>query len=398
LVQDCNQQQKGAGLTPTRGYILSAGFLAVMAALPVGYALLALNINPWVGVAASLTLAAVLTAWSSVAKPMRLLQLNWLVLLLVPTAIYLGCLAVDFNSVGEFTVWLVAILLPFALFESVTGNAIIRNLFRAIAGGGPMGYGEQRLGLTRAFASFEHPILYGVFCATNFSLVFYALRDASWQRGLRAIVIVAATFFALSSAPLLALVIQILLISWDFTTRRMPYHWIALTSMIAAAYIAVDIVSTRSPILVFVSRLTFNAETGYFRTYIWNYGIANVWQNPLFGIGENDWVRPEWMPPSVDNFWLLTAMRYGIPAFIFLILAIALTLYSLSRLRLTSPANADVRKGLMITFFALMLAGATVHFWNATFCIMIFLVGSGYGVGAKSLSARVPPNLRSSYE
>ena len=91
-----------------------------------------------------------------------------------------------------------------------------------------------------------------------------------------------------------------------------------------------------------ITYLTFNSGTAYWRLHIWNFGSAEVWRNPLFGIGLNDWARPSWMwTASVDNFWLLTAMRYGIPAFLLLVAGIAPNLVGIVRPDLPTEALRD---------------------------------------------------------
>src|SRR3954466_10503300 len=47
---------------------------------------------------------------------------------------------------------------------------------------------------------------------------------------------------------------------------------------------------------------------------IWEYGSASVLNNPLFGVGFGDWARASWMTSSADMFWLVNAMRHGLPA------------------------------------------------------------------------------------
>ena len=51
--------------------------------------------------------------------------------------------------------------------------------------------------------------------------------------------------------------------------------------------------------------------------------MMEVGRHPVFGIGLNDWTRPWWRAKmaSFDNFWLLQAMRFGLPTLIFLALA-----------------------------------------------------------------------------
>ena len=66
-------------------------------------------------------------------------------------------------------------MLCFTLPESVSGFHFIREAFRTVLGGGAIPYIEPRLGLTRAFGSFDHPILYGTFCATALAATYYVV-------------------------------------------------------------------------------------------------------------------------------------------------------------------------------------------------------------------------------
>ena len=82
------------------------------------------------------------------------------------------------------------------------------------------------------------------------------------------------------------------------------------------------------------------------------------------------------MKPSVDNFWLLIALRYGIPALIFLGLAVIIASYQIIRAPLTG-LYARVRTGFLISFLSLSVSAFTVHLWDATYCLFMFLLGSG---------------------
>ena len=82
-----------------------------------------------------------------------------------------------------------------------------------------------------------------------------------------------------------------------------------------------------------------------------------VLRHPLFGIGLSaDWGAPWWRPASVDNYWLVTAMRYGLPALVFMWLGIALARGADHRPRrgLTEEA-ASYRKGYLIALAGLFL-------------------------------------------
>ncbi len=126
-----------------------------------------------------------------------------------------------------------------------------------------------------------------------------------------------------------------------------------------------------------LSYLTFSPATAYFRLIIWEWGFYhNALVNPLFGIGENEWVRPSWMhSTSMDNFWLVQMVTYGIPAFVFL--ATGTVLFLANQPRALSVAAAQMRKGWVISMIGIMVAGCTVHYWNHSFVWYFFVLGLG---------------------
>ena len=126
----------------------------------------------------------------------------------------------------------------------------------------------------------------------------------------------------------------------------------------AAAFVVVSMFSNRTPFHVFITYLTFNLEASYNRILIWDFGTAEVMRNPLFGIGYGEFDRPWWMHASVDNFWLLIAMRHGLPAFFLFAAAILLIMYKIGRQRIVDPEIAACRTGLLISL------GGTHHRWN----------------------------------
>ena len=189
------------------------------------------------------------------------------------------------------------------------------------------------------------------------------------------VAVVAGT--SLSSGPLLSLVLQTMLIVWDKATASVAHRWLILGTLAALAYFVVNALSNRDAIEVFISYLTFNADNSYMRVLIWHYGTQSVMQHPIFGTGLNEWARPEWMPGSIDNFWLVNAVRYGIPGFLFMTGGFLSVCFGLGRLKGLSFQIAQYRKGLIITLYALAFVSCTVHLWNATYVWLIFLLGSG---------------------
>jgi hypothetical protein len=83
------------------------------------------------------------------------------------------------------------------------------------------------------------------------------------------------------------------------------------------------------------------------------------------------------MSDSMDNFWLLITVRYGVPALVFL-LATVFGLVIAAGLRKNIPLEwRHARHAWAFTLFGISVAAATVHLWNALFVLFMFLVGSG---------------------
>ena len=143
------------------------------------------------------------------------------------------------------------------------------------------------------------------------------------------------------------------------------------------AYIAIDLFSTKTPFHVFVNYFTFSKQSAYNRILIFEFGTAEVARHPIFGIGLGEWERPIWMSDSMDNFWLATAVRYGLPALI-LLLGLLLGLVWAVGQRKNLPAQwRRARHAWAFTLFGITVAAATVHLWNALFVLFFFLLGAG---------------------
>ena len=108
--------------------------------------------------------------------------------------------------------------------------------------------------------------------------------------------------------------------------------------------------------------------------------MVNVWQNPFIGLGLNDWVRPDWMlfVASVDNFWLLNAMRYGIPGFLSLLLPVLISVFAVGRGGADDGAVAkNIRLAWVFCMISFSVSLTTVHIWATLYSFFFFLFGSG---------------------
>lgn len=289
----------------------------------------------------------------------------------------------DFLALIRFLAILVCITFPFAVFETLSGRPILIELLGKIPGFTSVAILniEARMGLERSQVLFAHPIHYGLFCSAAFSLVFVGLKGliSTTRRYLTAAIIGICVFFSLSSGALLPILLQIFLIFWVYLLRDVRQRWVILLGIFSVIYVVIDLLSNRAPIGVFMSYATFSAHNAYWRGIIFEWGMMNVWANPIFGLGLREWVRPFFMRKgSVDNFWLLNAMQYGIPGFLLLMTGYLPTLWWIGRRNFDAdPRLWLLRRAWMFTFAGLTLTLCTVHVWTSIFSFVFFLFGAG---------------------
>lgn len=273
--------------------------------------------------------------------------------------------------------WAIFVAALFALPEFLGGRIYTHEILHQLTGYyHPIGY-EQRLGFTRAYSVFDHPIHYGTFCATMAAMYWYA-ESSLKSRIKKATLLVGATIMGLSSAPLLCLGLQGGMLVWDRMTKRLRNRAMITFTIIAGLYIGASLVSTRGPIAVMATSMTLDPWTGFYRLQIWENGIANVWKYPLFGIGLADWERPKWMVSStIDAFWLVIMLRTGLPSLLFMVLGFALLIRQVNKRGLKSkdPIVRDLARGWLMSFIALSMISTTVHLWNVPFTFFFFFVG-----------------------
>ena len=228
----------------------------------------------------------------------------------------------DFYNVIQLLFRIVVFLSPFAIFEFVSGQNISRELFAMIL---PTLSDSMpaRLGLTRVQSVFDHPILFGLCTGGILSLVHLVLgyQQSFFQRTLRAGIIGVTAILSLSSGPLFALIAQAILLSWNSLLRTIKARWKILIAVLVLINLSIAVFSNRSLPTIISNYLALDEQTYWFRTMIWTYGSASALNHPLFGVGMDDWARPAWMGPSIDNFWLFLPVHYGLPAVCLLLLA-----------------------------------------------------------------------------
>jgi hypothetical protein len=297
----------------------------------------------------------------------------------------------QFIQLSKWIAALVLVTLPFAILESQTGRPIILDAIRSIPGVRSHAdvYHPPRMGLLRAQVVFIHPIHYGLFCSVALPLVFVGLRDiiSNTQRVLVTGLVGLCCFLSLSSGAVLAVLFQIFLIVWAYLMRNVERRWFYLSLLMVFCYVVVDLISNRTPLQVFLSYATFSSHTAYWRSIIFEWGVMNVFGSaeygivgrPIFGLGFDDWVRPSFMVSgSMDNYWLVIAVRFGLPALVFLGAATIWTLWRVGRRDLDAdPVLVSLRRAWVFLFIGLSFTLATVHIWGTMYSYVSFLFGAG---------------------
>lgn len=268
--------------------------------------------------------------------------------------------------------WVLILLVPLALYELFTSHAVIIEAL-----GGMASFDKNsayRFGLSRVQVAFPHAILWGLFCAMAIGNLFYIYSGRLASALVRGGFALAMAYTSLSSGPFLAGILQIGLVLWD---KIMRGSWKLLAVLSAIGYVVIDALSNRTPMLIFVETFTFSSGTAWYRIHIWRYGTDEVWRHPVFGIGLGDWIRPAWLSGSVDNFWLLNAMRYGLPGITFLIGAIAVSVILILRAKNLNPRTKQMRTGYLVTMAGVFFTLATVHVWEQMVVLVMFYIGLG---------------------
>lgn len=271
-----------------------------------------------------------------------------------------------FDRLVKAYIVIVAVLTPLAVLEALSGTHILLDFADRLVGRRPMSgtLAGERLGLTRVTSVFEHPILYGVFCAGLVGYAWY-LANGVLTGLARIALLLTATFLSLSSAPLLVAMLQVAFIAAERATRGAPYRGYAVFAALAAFIVLVQAATSRG-IFGVVMLLTFSGHNTYYRREIWHHGQDDVLRSPVFGLNPENWTRAFWMTPSIDNFWLFQAMLGGLPSVAFLSLAILLIGMRLYREpdAALPAAVRPLRRGWLYGAVAMILAGMTTHYYG----------------------------------
>lgn len=287
----------------------------------------------------------------------------------------------DFAAMVRLLWWIIVCLLPFAVIEVLTGAKPLLRIFGLVMPAINETTMDERWGLARAQGPFEHPILMGVSCGSAVALTYMVLGfgEPAIRRWLRTGLVAAGAAMSLSSGPLSAVAAQVALLGWDTVLRSVKARWTIFWAITVGMYASISALSNQSVYGFYLTHAPlFDASSAYYRLLQWQYGSATVLNHPLFGIGLREYERPEWLTTaSVDMFWLIHGIMYGLPGAFFMGLAFAASTAAVGFSRGLDDRTSAYRTGWLISMASFFIAGWAVHYWNATYALFLFLMGSG---------------------
>lgn len=271
------------------------------------------------------------------------------------------------------------------MLESITFRPFVHETFTNIFGGSHRRRLVERLALMRAFGPFPHPILAGIFLVSFLPL--YLLSGIrGWPRILGASAAL-FSFFTLSSAALLGLVVSAIMLAYNWLTERVAnLTWRMFLIALTMVGLALEFLTQNGAFSFLTRYASLNTVTARHRLLIWKHGTANVESHPWFGIGYADWERPAWMLDSVDHYWLLLAMQFGVIVPFLIALTIALAVLNASRASVLGPqADRMMLRGIAISLGVFAFGVISVSIWLSVQTWFYMLAGVAVTLSARAL-------------
>jgi hypothetical protein len=250
------------------------------------------------------------------------------------------------------------IVIILAMADTISGRNIVHETIA------PWLEPQYRNGWVRAASTFNHPILFGVFCALTAAILLYWERTFL-RRSVAAGLCFLGCILSLSSAALMAFPIILVAFAYDQLMRRYSWRWSAFWITIGTLIFVVFVV-TEHPLNWVLSHLTLDPQTGYYRLMIWDTALTYIAQSPVIGYAYHFFNEPI-LDNSVDCIWLVLSLRFGVPMFVlFFLTNVAAFFPTQPNFKGTGDVHMDqMRRAFTLVLLMFMFTGLTVHFWKS---------------------------------
>ncbi|WP_298174547.1 hypothetical protein [Novosphingobium sp.] len=266
------------------------------------------------------------------------------------------------------------------IFETLSGQYLLQPFMAKMLGvnlqSALFASVNDRLGLIRGTGPFSHPILGGLQLASILPL--FLLAKIKFAPRMIGIMAAACSLGTVSSSAVIALFLAGGLVGYEYLGAQLNFlRWRTLVVGTALIATGLQLMTQGGIVGIVVNFMTLDKWTAYYRTLVWKYGVMNVAMHPLFGLGSQDWLRPAWMPGSIDNYWLYIAMSYGVPeALLRISLPVIVAFTAGWGMAALNRSDRRVLLSYSITIIILTLMAFTVSYWGITQAWYYFLIGT----------------------
>ena len=256
---------------------------------------------------------------------------------------------------------IIAIIL--AMADSISGRLIVHDTVASILHVSTIaaGYREK---MVRAASTFDHAILFGVFCALTAAILIH-WEKGPMQRSLSVSICFLGCVLSFSSAAIMTVFIVLATYTYDQMLGRFSWRWNVFWLVLGTFLLSLFVVSN-DPLSWILRHFTLDPQTGFYRIWIWNSALVYIPQSPMVGYG-HELIGNAILDASVDSIWLVYSLRFGVPMVILLILtniAAFLPPKPSPGRDAKSLYTARMSRAFTIVLLLFMFSGLTVHFWN----------------------------------
>jgi hypothetical protein len=256
------------------------------------------------------------------------------------------------------------------LFEKLTGNVQLdRDLYTQA---------YVRFGFTRTTATFSHPILYAISAVTIVPIIMAINKNNQSRFGtslMNLSGLITAVITAVTSAAIIGLVLQEVFKKWYRIRDKIGGLRQAITTSIYLAMLIIQFGSNRGLVKFLAMSMTLDPSTAYYRTLQWEYTADDIASHLYFGIGNNEFTHPAWFMPSIDSYWLLNMLQFGLFSQLTL-LYFFIKILKKTFVNSSSTENRELLLAYRVLLISIIFLGLTVDFFDRMQPMLYFILGT----------------------
>ncbi len=255
-------------------------------------------------------------------------------------------------------------------FEQITGNIQLERVLYTDA--------YIRFGFTRTTATFSHPILYAISSVTVIPIILAINKNNKSSLFTYLISLsglITAIITAVTSAALIGIALQESFKKWYRIRDKIGGLKQVITSSIYLAMIVIQFTSNRGLVKFLAMSMTLDPSTAYYRTLQWEFTADDIANHLYFGIGNNEFTHPAWFMPSIDSYWLLNILQFGLFSQMAVLYFFA-QMIKKTFITSSSAENMELLLAYRVLVISVMFLGLTVDFFDRMQPMLYFIFGT----------------------